>query len=90
MDEFGMYPNNIEEVRRWSAERENAAARLDLAKGRECCRLLIAQYDPVDSLGIDRAALKVLLDFVWHHDTRRLRRECEALLKDNGLAKRQP
>lgn len=79
MNEFGMYPNNNNEVRRWLAEGENASARLELARMRECCKLLVSQHDPVHSLGIDRGALKVLLDFVQHHDTERLRRECEAL-----------
>ena len=83
MNEFGMYPHNTEEARRWGAERDNATARFHIAKTRECCKLLVSQYDPVHSLGIDRAKLKVLLDFVLHHDTRRLRRECEALLPDN-------
>lgn len=84
MNEFGMYPTNNDEVRRWIAEKENATARMELAKTRECCRLLVSQYDPVFSLGIDREKLKVLLSFVQHHDTARLRRECEALL--NGDA----
>ena len=84
MNDFGMYPSNTEEVRRWSAERENATARVELARTRECCRLLVSQHDPVHSLGIDRETLRVLLDFVRHHDTSRLRRECEALLPPNG------
>ena len=79
MNEFGMYPSNNDTARRWMAERENATARLELAKMRECCTILVSQYDPVFSLGIDRAKLKVLLDFVQHHDPSRLRRECEAL-----------
>ena len=79
MSEFGIYPSNMAEVKRWMAERENADARLNLARTRECCKLLVSQYDPVFSLGIDRDALKVLLDFVQHHDTSRLRRDCEAL-----------
>lgn len=84
MNEFGMYPSNTDEVRRWTAERENATARLKLARTRECGRLLLSQHDPVYSLGIDRNALKVLLDFTQHHDTSRLRRECEALLSANA------
>ena len=71
---------NTEEVRRWEAERENANARLALARTKECCRLLVSQYDPVHILGIDRDALKVLLNFVTHHDPDRLRREVEAYL----------
>jgi len=80
MNEFGMYPSNNDTVRRWMAEYENASARLELARTRECCALLLSQHDPVYSLGVDRARLKVLLDFVRHHDPARLRRECEALL----------
>jgi hypothetical protein len=80
MNEFGMYPGNNDTARRWIAERENASARLELARTRECCALLLSQYDPVFSLGIDRTKLKVLLDFVQHHDPARLRRECESLL----------
>lgn len=82
MNEFGMNPSNTDTVRRWMAERENADARLELARVRECCKLLVSQYDPVSSLGIDRERLAVLLDFVQHHDTSRLRRECEALMID--------
>jgi hypothetical protein len=78
MNEFGMYPSNTDAVRRWMAERENASARLELARTRECCSLLISQHDPVFSMGIDRDALKILLGFIAHHDTHRLRRECEA------------
>ena len=55
-------------------------SKLELARTRECCALLLSQHDPVYSLGVDRARLKVLLDFVRHHDPARLRRECEALL----------
>lgn len=78
MNEFGMYPSNTDEVRRWKAEGENASARLELARTRECCRLLISQHDPVFSMGVDRDVLKILLGFIAHHDTARLRRECEA------------
>ena len=80
MNEFGMYPHNNDAVRRWTAERDNADARMQLAAVRECCKLLVSQADPVQTLGIDRDALKVLLDFVQHHDPQRLRREVEQYL----------
>ena len=80
MNPFGMYPEQDIEVKRWRAERENASARLALAETRACARLLISQHDPVSALGINRDHLKVLLDFVQHHDVARLRRESEALL----------
>ena len=79
MNEFGMYPSNTNAARRWMAEKENAEARLNLARTHECCSLLLSQHDPVFSLGIDRDKLKVLLDFVQHHDPLRLRRECESI-----------
>jgi hypothetical protein len=84
MNEFGMYPSNTDEVRRWKAEGENASARLELARTRECCRLLISQYDPVFSLGVNRDALKILLSFITHHDTARLRRECESHIRQQN------
>ena len=80
MNQFGMYPSNTDAAKRWAAERENASARLELAQTWECCRLLLSQHDPVFSLGIDRERLAVLLSFIRHHDTDRLRRECEAIL----------
>jgi hypothetical protein len=75
-----MFPSNNDDTLRWLAERENATARLELSRTRECARLLLSQYDPVHTLGIDRMKLKVLLDFLQHHDTNRLQRECEAIL----------
>lgn len=80
MDPFGMCPSNNNEVLRWRAEKENAEARVQLALSKECCKLLMSQSDPVNSLGIDREALGVLLSFTQHHDTARLRREAEAYL----------
>lgn len=82
MDNFGMYPDNYDDVSRWKAERENADARLELARIKHCRQLLISQHEPVHSLGIDRVKLEVLLSFLGHHDTDRLRRDCEALLGD--------
>lgn len=65
------------EVKRWRAENENASARLELARMKEAIALLLAQHEPVASLGIRRDALRVLLDYVRHHDTHRLAREVE-------------
>lgn len=72
---YGMWPSNDEAVKRWSAERENASARLELAKARQCCYLLLSQHNPLHSLRIDREQLRILLDFIWHCDPERLRRE---------------
>ena len=63
------------EVRRWQAERENATARLQMARADEARAFLLSQHEPVASLGIDRATLRVLLDFTVHCDKARLTRE---------------
>ena len=60
------------EVRRWKAESENATARLELSRMRESLAFLLSQYEPVNSLGIDRESLRVLLNFVAHGDACRL------------------
>lgn len=67
------------DVKRWSAERENADARLELARMREAMALLLTQHEPVASLNVNRDELRVLLNFVRHHDARRLAREVEEL-----------
>jgi len=66
-------------VARWTAERENASARLDLARASEARAYLISQHEPIHSLGIDRNVLRVLLHFTAHHDKARLTRELAAL-----------
>jgi len=66
-----------EEVRRWSAERESASAQLDLAKVRKNCAHLISQHEPVASLGLDREALRLALQYVQHGDENRLMRDLE-------------
>lgn len=63
------------EVRRWKAERENADARLELARTSEARAYLLSQYEPVASLGVDREVLRKLLAFTAHHDKARLQRD---------------
>lgn len=65
------------EVRRWTAERENATARLELARDGEAMAHLISQHEPLASLNVDRDALRLLLAYVKHHDMSRLLREME-------------
>lgn len=52
------------EQRRWIAERENATARLELAQIRERLALVLSQHEPVASLGLDRDALRKVIDYV--------------------------
>lgn len=68
-----------EQVKRWTAERENASARLELAQIRERSAHLLSQHEPVASLGLDREALRVALNFLAHGDLHRLGREHEEL-----------
>ena len=63
------------DVRRWVAERENASARLDLARTCEARAYLLSQHEPVASLGINRNVLRILLSYTAHHDRARLHRE---------------
>lgn len=63
------------EVRRWRAERENADARLELARAKEARANLLSAHEPVASLGIDREVLRALLSYTAHHDEARLKRE---------------
>jgi hypothetical protein len=64
-----------DEVRRWTAEWENASGRMELAKVKQRAAYLISQYEPINSIGIDRKILLELLDFVTvHGDMERMKR----------------
>ncbi len=52
------------EQKRWSAERENASARLELAQIKELLAEMLSQHEPVASLELDREALRVVIDYV--------------------------
>lgn len=71
-------------VLRWKAERENADARLSLARASEARAYLLSQHEPVASLGLDRNVLRVLLSFTAHHDKARLVRELATLTKQEA------
>jgi len=51
-------------IKRWSAECENASARLELARIEERLWLVLSQHEPVGSLGIDREKLRIVLDYI--------------------------
>lgn len=53
-----------EHVRRWSAERENASARLELHRMRERLALVLSQHEPVASLELDREQLRKVIDYI--------------------------
>ena len=68
-----------EVVRRWKAERENAEARLELARAAESRAVLLSGHEPVHSMGINRESLRALLAFTVHHDQGRLDRDLAAI-----------
>lgn len=70
------------DVRRWSAERENASARLDIARSNEACAHLLSSHEPIASLDINREVMRVLLSYVRHADRARLTRELAELPKE--------
>ena len=60
---------------RWKAEFENASARLELARINENCAHLISQYEPINSSGINREKLRLILSYIRHGQIERLVRE---------------
>ena len=65
-------------VQRWTAQREFATARLEIARMDRAMAWLLSQHEPVAKLGINRSVLAVLFAFVKHGDEKRLAREIEA------------
>lgn len=78
MSDLAQLFHRQEEVRRWNAECENAQARLQLAKDRAAAAELLSQHDPVHGLGVDREALRILLDYVFRHDKAHLAAQISA------------
>lgn len=70
--------NAEDRTRRWRAEHENAAARLELAQRDENAARLLSQHEPVASAGVDREKLRLLLAYLRHGDMKRLERELGA------------
>ena len=64
-------------VLRWKAEMENAMARYELAQTRKRIAYLISQHEPVNSLGINRERLRLVLAYIQHGDLQRLERDFE-------------
>ncbi|NQW26213.1 MAG: hypothetical protein HQ473_07625 [Cryomorphaceae bacterium] len=75
MSDFSIYMEKQEITLRWKAEVENAAARCELAQRDERAAMIISQPDPVESLGLDRERLRLVLRFLAHGDKARLERE---------------
>lgn len=61
-----------DEIKRWTAERENAVARLELAQIKRNAAYLISQHQPVAQSGINREMLRCFLSFLAHGNLTRL------------------
>ena len=60
---------------RWMAERENATARLEIARVRKHAATLISQHEPLVSIGVDREKLRAIFEYLFHGSVERLKRE---------------
>lgn len=72
-----------EEVTRWTAERNYAEARMELAQRKERAAHLLSQYEPVASLGLDREKLSLALEFLVHGDEQRIIRSVSEIPDEN-------
>lgn len=75
MDDLALLFKAEERVLRWKAERNYATAELDIALIEKNMRYLISQYEPLNSLKIDREKLRGLFSYIKHGDLARLERE---------------
>lgn len=72
---------NAQDKTAWRrAEWEGSIARLELAQREERTALLLSQHEPVATLGLDREALRLALQFIGHGDLSRLERDRRDLL----------
>lgn len=53
-----------DEQRRWIAERENAAARLEMAQIKERLAEMLSQHEPVEGMRINREDLRKIIDYI--------------------------
>jgi hypothetical protein len=68
-----------DETARWRAESERASARLDIARMKQSMALLISQFEPLESIGLDRDKLRVIFSYIGHGDLGRLARDIQTL-----------
>jgi hypothetical protein len=83
-DDLAILFSRQDQEARWKAEVENATARLEIAKMNKHCAYLISQHEPVASLGLDRARLRLVLAYIRHGDLSRLTRDFEELRVDQA------
>lgn len=63
-NDFSRYMNAKEITARHRAQRDAASAGLDLAIMRERCAEVLSQHEPINTLGLDRDAVRRLVFFI--------------------------
>ena len=64
MSDFSAYMSRKEVTAKFRAERDGATARLELALMHERCAEVMSQHEPLNTLGLDREAVRRLLCFL--------------------------
>ena len=64
VQDFSRYMSAKETTARYRAQREAASAGLDLAQMRERCAEVISQHEPLNTLGLNRDAVRRLVLFI--------------------------
>lgn len=64
MSDFSAYMSRKDVTAKCRAERDSATARLELALMHERCAEVMSQHEPLNTLGLDREAVRRLLCFL--------------------------
>lgn len=73
-----------ETVARYREAREAASAKLEVAQMELSMAHLLSRFNPLESLGIDRDAFRILISYIHHGDMPRLDREVDEFLRARG------
>ena len=83
MSDLSRLFHNQDITRRWSAENDNASARLQLAQRDERMSYLISQHEPLAKMDLDREKLRLLFHYIKHGNMDRLERDLNTTTKDS-------
>lgn len=75
MSALNLLFNAEDKVDRWSAEFNYASTKLNLARMNKNMAYLISQYEPINSLGIDRDIIQIIFSYITHGNIKRLERD---------------
>ena len=70
MSDFGNYMLAKERTAAARAKHDAATTTLNLSIFQERCAELVSQHEPVASLGVDRDALRKIVQFIYHGHVR--------------------